>query len=458
MQADKNDLTTGVVWKKLLGFFWPILAGLLFQQLYNTADAFIVGYFLDDNALAAVGSGVAVLTNLIIGFFIGLISGATVMISQAFGAGDEHRLSRALHTAFVFCMGVGLFITLAGYFLAPAALRLIKTHDVLMHDSTLYLRIYLTGSVPLLTYNLFQGTLQAVGDSRRPLTYLIVSCLLNIALDMLCVGLLGWGVAGAAIASVASMCACTLMALSHFMRTKGAHRFSFRCLCLDGEVVQRMMRIGLPSGLQSSMYSISNIIIQAAINGLGDTNLVTAWTATGKLDGFYWVTTSAFGVAICAFAGQCFGAGKTDRMKQAMRTCLGISLTVTALLSAILLSVAHPAYSLFVKSEDVIGKAIGIMWCFVPFYVLWSYIEVLTGVLRGAGDTFVPMVITLLGTCLFRVIWMLTVVPSWRTVPGISLVYPISWAITGTAFTIHYLRLARQNFRHTGDMRTSGTK
>ncbi len=446
MQGDVNDLTTGVVWKKLLRFFFPILAGLLFQQLYNTADAFIVGYFMDDNALAAVGSGVGVLTNLVLGFFTGLISGATVIISQAFGAKEHERLSRALHTAFAFCVIIGLFISVAGYFLAPAALRLIKTHDVLMAQSTLYLRIYLLGAVPLLTYNLFQGTLQAVGDSRRPLKYLITSCLTNIALDLLMVGALGLGVAGAAIASVISMCVCTLLALGHFSRTDGPERFRLRLLCLDKQVTARMLRIGLPSGFQSSLYSVSNIIIQAALNGLNDTPLVTAWTATGKLDGFYWVTTSAFGVAICAFAGQCYGAGLTQRMRKATRSCLAISLAVTACLSVTLLSIARPAYSLFIKSDDVIDKAIQIMWCFVPFYVLWSYIEVITGTLRGAGDTFLPMIITLIGTCLFRVAWMYLVVPKWSTIAGISLVYPISWAITGVAFTIYYLRSARRGF------------
>ncbi len=446
MRTEQNDLTTGVVWKKLLKFFFPILAGLLFQQLYNTADAFIVGYFLGDNALAAVGSGVAVITNLILGFFIGLISGATVIISQAYGADDHHRLSRALHTAFVFCLAIGALITTLGYFAAPAALRLIKTHDVLLADSTLYLRIYLTGSIPLLCYNLFQGTLQAVGDSRRPLRYLITSCLTNIALDLLMVGWLGLGVAGAAIASVLSMCLCTLLALRHFATTDGPHRFELRRLCLDRGVIAHMLRIGLPSGFQSSLYSISNIIIQAALNGLNDTQLVTAWTATGKLDGFYWVTTSAFGVAICAFAGQCYGAGLTERMKQAVRSCMAISLSVTAVLSCTLLSVARPAYGTFVESSEVIDKAIRIMWCFVPFYVLWSYIEVLTGTLRGAGDTFVPMLITLIGTCLFRVLWMYLVVPGWKTVAGISLVYPISWAITGTAFTFYFIRSAKRGF------------
>ena len=419
VKSDRDDLTTGVVWKKLLSFFFPILAGLLFQQLYNTADAFIVGYFLDDNALAAVGSGVGVITNLILGFFVGLISGGTVMISQAYGANDRDKLSRVLHTCFVFCLCVGAVITVTGYYLAPAALRLINTHNVLMDDSTRYLRIYLVGAIPLLTYNLFQGTLQGVGG-------------------------LGWKVAGAAWACVLSMCTCTGLALRHFLTTDGAHRFSFSKIRVDMPSLKRMMRIGLPSGFQSSLYSVSNIIIQAALNGLNDTPLITAWTATGRLDGFYWVTTSAFGVAICAFAGQCYGAGKYERLKQAMKVCMGISLAVTAALSVTLLSVARPVYRLFVEHETTIDKAIEIMWCFVPFYVLWSYIEVMTGTLRGMGDTFVPMIITLIGTCLFRVLWMTLLVPVWPTIPGISLVYPVSWLITGTAFTVYFLRKLRR--------------
>ena len=446
MQNERNDLTQGVVWKKLLRFLFPILTGLLFQQLYNTADAFIVGYFLDDNALAAVGGSVSVITNLIIGFFAGLVSGATVMISQSYGAGDYDRLSRTLHTCFVFCVGVGLAITVGGYFAAPGALRIVKNHNVLMHDSTQYLRIYLCGAVPLLVYNLFQGTLQAVGDSGRPLKYLICSCLTNIALDLLFIGVFDWHVMGAALASVLSMCLCTALAMGHFLRTDKPHRFSFSKLKIDRSVLGGMIHIGLPSGLQSSMYSLSNIIIQAAINGLGDTNIVSAWTATARLDGLYWVTTNAFGIAISSFAGQCYGAGKTERMKQAMRTCMAISLSVTALLSTFLMLIARPAYSLFVKSPVAIDKAVEIMWCIVPFYFTWSYSEVLTGTLRGTGNTFIPMIIVLIGTCIFRVVWMYTVVPVWNNVVGISIVYVISWVITGVAFTFYYIRCRKNGF------------
>jgi len=446
MNSDLNNLTTGTVWKKLLRFFFPILVGLLFQQLYNTADAVIVGYFLGDSALAAVGGSVSTITNLILGFFTGLNCGATVLISQAYGADDSQSLEKSLHTSALFSIFVGLGITIAGYFAAPAALRLIKHPEDIMDASVSYLRIYLVGSVPLLMYNLFQGTYQAVGDSRRPLIYLIASCLTNIVLDAAFVGLFDWGVAGVGWASVISMVLCFMLALINLSRTDGPHRFHFSKLAIDFSTLKQFLRIGLPSGIQSSMYSISNLIIQASVNSLG-TDVAAAWTATSKLDGFYWVTTSAFGVAICAFAGQCYGAGKIERMKQAMRTCIYISVGVTVLMSTGLLSVANYAYHLFLKSEYVIDTAITVMWYIVPYYAIWSYIEVVTGTLRGAGDTFVPMIIVMLGTCLFRVIWMFTVVPKWHTVPCITIVYSISWAITAVAFTVYYIKCKKRGFK-----------
>ena len=446
MKAEANDLTTGVVWKKLLNFFFPILVGLLFQQLYNTADAVIVGHFLGDSALAAVGGSVSTIVNLVLGFFTGLNCGATVLISQYFGGNDPDKLSKALHSSAMFSIIVGITITILGFFGAPAALRIIKHPEDIMADSTKYLRIYLTGSVPLLMYNLFQGTYQAVGDSKQPLKYLIISCLINIVLDITFVGAFDWGVAGVGWASVISMLVCCLLALINLSKVNAPHRFDIKKLRLHFPTLKSYLRIGLPSGLQSSMYSISNLIIQAAVNMLG-TDIAAAWTATSKLDGFYWVTTNAFGIAICSFAGQCFGAGKIDRMKKGTRTCLGISLGATIMLSVVLMSIARPAYRLFLKSDYVIDSAIEVMWYIVPFYAVWSYIEVLTGTLRGTGDTFIPMLIVMIGTCIFRVIWMFTVVPKWHTIPMISIVYFISWSITAIAFTIYFLRCRKREFQ-----------
>lgn len=217
-----------------------------------------------------------------------------------------------------------------------------------MLPSTQYLRIYFIGSVPLLLYNLFQGTLQGVGDSRRPLLYLAVSCVINILLDVLFVAVLNLGVQGVGWASVLSMTLCTLLALTHLTRVNGPHRVRLSCLRIDGQKLRETLRIGLPAGLQGTMYSISNLIITAAVNSFG-TMIVAAWTATGRLDGLYWVTSNAFGVAICAFVGQCWGAGKIDRMKHALAVCLKIAMSVTVVLSVLLLAIARPAYSLFLQ-------------------------------------------------------------------------------------------------------------
>ncbi len=437
--SGKNDLTEGVVWRKLLRFFFPILLGLLFQQLYNTADALILGRFVNDDALGAVGGSCAAITNVIIGFFNGLNGGATVLISQKYGAGDHDGVSKTLHTAIIFCLGIGLLITVCGYFATPALLKMVGNPATFEADSTTYLRIYLVGAIPLLMYNLFQGTLQGVGDSGRPLIYLICSCVTNICLDLLFVGALKMEVAGAAWASVISMTLCVLLAASYLFRVQGPHRVQIKKLRFDKSMFRGILRIGLPAGIQGSMYSISNLIIQSAVNTF-DHTMVTSWTATGKLDGFYWSVSNAFGVAICAFVGQCYGAGKIDRMKKAIRICMIIALITTVILSATLMLVAYPAYHTFIRDEQTILDAIEIMSYFVPYYFVWSFVEVLGGTFRGTGDTLRPMIMTMLGTCVLRIIWMAFVVPHWHTIMAVSIIYVISWCLTGTAFIVYYFK------------------
>lgn len=437
MSENRNDLTQGNVTRKLLGFFFPILLGLLFQQLYNTADAFIVGRYVGDSALAAVGGSASSITNLIIGFFTGLNSGATVLISQKYGAKDFPSLRRVLHTSLLFCILIGITVTLVGTLISPWALRMLQNPEDIMADSILYLRIYFLGAVFLLVYNLFQGTLQAVGDSRRPLIYLIASCGTNIVLDLLFVAVFHFGIAGAAWASVISMALCTLLAAIRLLRVKEPYHLVPKEIRISFPDLRNMLRIGLPAGVQGSMYNISNATILSCVNTFG-TGVVTSWTATGKLDGFYWATSNAFGVALCAFVGQCYGAGKIDRMKESIRVCMKIALITTILLSSFLLAIAWPSYRLFLNDEQIIADAVTIMWHFVPCYVLWSFIEVLSGTFRGVGDTLHPMIIVMLGTCLFRVIWVIFVVPHWHTLTGISIVYGISWLITSIAMILYY--------------------
>ncbi|MBR1455965.1 MAG: MATE family efflux transporter [Oscillospiraceae bacterium] len=436
---DKNDLTEGSVIPKLLRFFFPILFGMLFQQLYNTVDAVIVGKCVGPDALAAVGGSPAVIINLVIGFFTGLASGATVIISQHFGSHDAQQLRRAEHTILCFCLLIGLALSVLGWWSAPWSLRLVRTPADILDASAVYLRIYYLGAAPLLFFNVGSGVLRAVGDSRWPLIFLGVCCVLNIALDLLFVAAFGLGVAGVAWATVLSLTVSAVCVLIHLCRSREVYRLELRALRIHSGSLRRILYIGVPAGVQGAMYSVSNLLIQAAINPFG-TTIVAAWTATGKLDGLFWVTSNSFGVAICTFAGQCFGAGRIDRMKQGIRAWLLIALGCSGLLSALLLLLAPYGFRIFTDDAAVIREAIVIMRYFAPFYVIWTFIEILSNSLRGAGDSMRPMLINLIGICLVRVLWIALLVPRWHTIAAISLSYPFTWALTGLVYLIYYLR------------------
>ena len=327
----ENAITEGVIWKQILLFFFPILLGTFFQQLYNAADALIVGRFVGKEALSAVGGGTGTVINLLVGFFVGLASGATVIISQYYGAKREEMVGYAVHTAMAFSLVGGLVMTVCGLLAAPGILRAMDTPADVLEPATLYIRIYFLGMVGNLVYNVGAGILRAVGDSRRPLYFLIASCLANIVLDVLLVVVLRMGVAGAALATILSQMFSALLVVLVLMRTEDMHRLEIKKISFDGRMFKRIIRIGFPAGLQSVMYSLSNIIIQTAINGEG-TDTVAAWTVYGKLDVVFWMIISAFGIAITTFVGQNYGAGKIDRVRKGIRSCLGMTLVSTCLL------------------------------------------------------------------------------------------------------------------------------
>lgn len=436
---DKYDLTEGSIIRKLLRFFFPILLGMLFQQLYNTVDAIIVGKFIGPEALAAVGGSPAVIINLVIGFFTGLASGATVIISQHFGSHDGEKLSRAEHTVLLCCLLAGLALSALGWWSAPWSLRLVKTPADILEASTVYLRIYYTGAAALLLFNIGSGILRAVGDSVRPLVFLGICCVLNIALDLLFVAVWHMGVAGVAWATVLSLLVSAALILIHLSRVEGPHRFVLAKLRIDSGALRRILFIGVPAGVQGAMYSLSNIIIQSAVNALG-TTIVAAWTAVGKLDGLYWVTSNSFGAALCTFVGQCFGASKLDRMKKGIRVWLWLALGVSVGISVLLIAIAPLGFRLFTDDPAVMREALQMIWYFVPFYFTWTFIEIFSNALRGAGDSVRPMLISLFGVCLLRVAWILVVVPWRHTVLSIALSYPVTWFVTGLVYVIYYLR------------------
>ena len=446
---DRTDLTQGSIMGKLLRFFFPILFGMLFPQLYNTVDAIVVGRCVGPEALAAVGGSPAVLTNLVIGFFSGLGAGATVIISQYRGAREDEQLSRAVHTIVCFCILCGLALTALGWFSAEWSLRLVKTPEDILASSAEYLRLFYLGSTALLLFNIGSGILRSVGDSRWPLLFLGVCCMLNIGLDLLFVAVFAWGVAGVAWATVLSLTVSALLVLLHLSRAKGPWRLRWRQLRIYPGSLRRILMLGVPSAVQGSMYNLSNIIIQAAVNRFG-TAVVAAWTATGKFDGIFWVTTNAIGAALCTFVGQCYGAGKLDRLREGVRKWLLFGLLVSFSISAFILGFGRWAMRLFADDAEVLDYAVEMLWYFAPYYFVWIFIEIFSNALRGAGDSLTPMVISLLGVCLLRVLWVLLVVPRWNTIRTVSISYPVTWAVTALVLAVYYKR--GRWLQHGGDL------
>lgn len=438
-RPDINGITEGVIWKQLLLFFFPIVLGTFFQQLYNTADAIIVGKAVGKEALAAVGGSTGTLINLLVGFFVGLASGASVIIAQLFGARQAQDVSRAVHTTIALALSSGALLTAVGLLCAGGILELMGTPQEVMAYALPYLNIYFLGMIPQLVYNIGSGVLRAVGDSRRPMLFLICAALTNIVLDILLVLGLDLGVRGAAIATVLSQVVSAVLILVSLCHAQPVYRLHFRRIRFHGDMLARIVRIGLPAGLQSVMYSLSNMIIQASVNGFG-TDVMAAWTAYGKIDGLYWMMVSAFGVSITTFAGQNFGARRYDRMRRSVRVCLGMAAGVTVFMTALILAVGRPMLGMFTDDAHVVETGMTIIRLIVPTWITYLCIEILSGAMRGAGDSLMPTLMTLTGVCLMRVFWVTVVVPRMHQLPVLMLSYPITWVITSCMFIVYYLR------------------
>ncbi|MBQ4639596.1 MAG: MATE family efflux transporter [Clostridia bacterium] len=433
------DITEGVIWKQLLTFFFPILLGTFFQQLYNIADAIIVGKFVSTEALAAVGGATGTLINLIVGFFVGLSSGATVILAQHYGARRHEDVSKTAHTGMALAVCCGLVIMVFGILMTPALLNMLNTPENVMQDAQTYMRIYFVGMIPSLIYNIGSGILRAVGDSRRPLYFLIASCMVNIVLDVLFVLGFEMGVAGAALATIISQAVSAVLVMLVLSRTSNSYKLQVRKLGFNGPILLRIVKIGLPAGLQSVMYSLSNVIIQSSINAFG-TTVMAAWTAWGKMDGTFWMIISAFGIAITTFTGQNFGAGKFDRMKKSVRVCLAMAMGTTAVVSCLLLLVGPVAFRMFSNEEAVVIQGMEILRTLAPFFFTYICIEIFSGAVRGVGDTVIPTLMTLVGICLLRAVWLLVIAPRVNTVPFTLYCYPITWSITSVLFILYYLK------------------
>ena len=401
-----NQITEGVIWKQLLLFFFPIVLGTFVQQLYNTADTFVVGRFVSKEALAAVGGSAAQIVGLIVGFFVGLASGASVIISQFYGAKNRVQLNRALHTAYAFSIIGSIFITVLGILIAPWMLELMHTPQETMADALLYLRIYFAGIIFVFIYNVGSSILRAMGDSRRPLYYLIVCCFLNIVLDIVLVIVFHMGVAGVSIATIFSQGVSAVLITRALMHSDDLYQLEF-------------------------------------LNNLG-TDTVAAWSAFGKIDSLYWMVNNAFGIAVTTFVGQNFGAGKYDRMKKSVRIGLCMGLCTALTLTLIFYNFGTPLFRLFTSDENVVSIGMQMLHHVAPAYCLFVFIELLSGALRGTGDVVIPMLITCFGVCLLRIAWLFFIVPLAPGLNTIVLSYPVTWAITAVMFIVYYCYQAKK--------------
>lgn len=435
MRVRNVALTEGTIWKKLLIFALPLMLSNFLQQLYNTADLLIIGRFIGTEAQAAVGA-TGSLSNMLIGFFIGLSTGCAVVVAQMYGAEDEDGLYRMVHSSMSIALVSGVVLSVAGFFLSTPLLRLMNTPEEILADASVYLRIFFAGSIPSLLYNMGAGILRSVGDSKRPFYFLAVSSITNILLDLLFIAVFGWGVVGAAWATVISHIIAAVLVMMSLSKTDESYKLYLRDIAFHGPVGKRALKIGVPTGLQSVLISGSNVIIQTAVNGFG-TLAVAGYAAAGRIDGFVWVTLNAVALAAMTFMGQNIGAGKIERAKKGLRQAIVLVVIVSGGLGAFFLIFAGPLAALFNPDPAVTFYIRQVMLYILSIYWLFGINEVIGGALRGVGRSMVPMLVTLICMSGFRVFWVYVILPLNRTSDFMLLAYPLSYILTIIVYLIY---------------------
>ena len=429
-------MTEGPIAKQLFFYAIPILLSSYLQQLYNIVDSVVAGKFINYNALAAVGAN-GVIVSLMVGFFLGFSAGGSVIISHAYGARDTKAVFDSVHTAIGVSLGAGLLLTVLGLLFTPSLLRLINTPEEVRGMASEYLTIYFCGTVPVMLYNMGSSILRAVGNSKMPLIFLAIAAGTNTVLDLIFVIWFKMGIAGTAWATVISQTLAAALTIAALMRTEEVYKLFLRRIRIKKEILFKILKLGIPAGLQTSVISLSNILIQRAINGFGAVVMAGA-AAAGKVDGLVGSTIGAFGIATTGFVGQNYGAGRIDRVKKGVRIGFLMTVAASVLLGGILLLFRNQAAALFNDDSQVISSATKLMMYILPFYFIYAFVEIFAGAMRGAGSTFVPMIVTLIGMCLLRVVWVSVIPIYFHDVGAVFLVYPVSWIWTGIPMWLIY--------------------
>ncbi len=431
------DMTVGTPWKLILSFAVPVFLSQLLQQLYNTADSMIVGRFLGTNALAAVSSS-GNLIFLITSFFIGATMGAGIVISKYFGMKDLDAVSRAVHTNIALGLASGIFLTIIGVAFTPTFLRWMDTDPAIMDEAVTYFRWYFMGALAIVLYNTFKSVMNALGDSKRPLYYLLFSSLLNIGLDLLFVGVLHWGVWSAALATTISQGASVILCVIQFTKKDTLYRIELKKLRFDGPIFREILKYGLPSGVQNSVIGLANVIVQKNINSF--LKIATAaYGSYSKIEGFAFLPINSFTMALTTFVGQNLGAGEYERAKKGSRFGIFSAVIMAELIGLIIWLFAPVFIGLFDKNPEVIALGTRQARIEAFFYCLLAFSHAVASVCRGAGKAVVPMTVMLAVWCVFRITYIEIMMHFIHEIHFIYWAYPITWGISSVIFLCYYL-------------------
>lgn len=425
--SKKNLMTEGSVFKSIILFSIPLILGNFLQQMYNAVDSIIVGNYIGSDGLAAVGSSTP-LISLLISFSIGISTGAGIIIAQFLGAKDKDKVQISVHTALGISVVLGLILSVVGVIYTPKILTLMKTPQNVMSESVIYMKIYSFGLVFSIIYNMGAGILNAAGNSKQPLYYLAIASFLNIFLDLFFIEFMKMGVAGAAIATnICQFISCVLI-FRFLIKSKEDYKVFLKRIEIQKDMAIKIIKIGLPTGIQNTVISFSNVLVQSSVNSFGSLAMA-GFGAYLKIDGFNILPILSLSIAITTFTGQNYGAKKIERIKKGVLITLLLGIVYTIILGITLLYFSKFFMKIFTSNEEVIEYGILAMKYFCPFYFLLSILQVLSGAIRGVGKTVPPMIILLISLCLFRVIWIQIAIPMFKTIESVYILYPISWGI-----------------------------
>ena len=430
------DMTQGNITRHIISFALPLLIGNVFQQLYNTVDTWVVGNYVSNEAFSAVGT-VGPIINMLIGFFMGLSSGAGVVISQYYGARRYEEVHDTVHTAMVMTLIMGVAFTAIGLAMTPFMLRLMNTPENVMPESTAYLTIYFSGILGLMVYNIGAGILRAVGDSQRPFYFLVVCAVMNTVLDLVFVLVFHMGVEGVALATILSQGTSAVLVVITLMRTDSCIKLRIRDLRLNFAMLGKIFRVGIPAAIQMAITAFSNIFVQSYINYFGD-NCMSGWTAYAKIDQLLFLPMQSIALASTTFVGQNLGRNQVDRAKQGVRQALIIAIISTLILMVPVMVFASPVVAFFNSKAEVVQIGTMLLHWLSPFYVLCCFNQIYSGALRGAGNSRAPMIIMLSSFVAFRQVYLFIMARVCNEIIPIAMSYPAGWLLCSTLTTIYY--------------------